>query len=408
MEYFDFNPPYTSQSSSPGYPFTPTDVQGTHYGAVPPGTAGTFSTNSVHTPLDHPSALTVSTVFHPMLLLDELAPNFIFLATDGVHFYVHTHHILAVSMNRMGMLLPTDVPAVVLGPRPFARIPHPSEVVNIMLHVIYGLPCLQYAPTLETTEAALEALHLQFDVVIQMHAVPPLPLYQLVLSYAPFRPLEAYAVAAHYALDELAVAASGHLLAFDLSQVSDDAACKMGPVYLKRLFLLHRSRLAALRDILFRPPREHAPNKGCTMEQRQQLTRAWAIPVARLAWEALPSVSTNALQSLLEPMALAVTCPDCAEMLQQRVQEVVYEWAAVKHCCPEWKVCTGFAAAIERLNAVHRSCAPAHIGNLNGVSMIKAVVPKGAQDSQIKKAGRPPKRGSVPDTILRPWNSGWN
>ncbi|KAH9944110.1 uncharacterized protein BXZ73DRAFT_96607 [Epithele typhae] len=313
MEYFDLDLPSTSQSSNSGSTLAPTDVQdqGTQGGALPPGAAGAVSITSVHTPLDHPNAPTVSTVFHPMLLFDGLAPNFILLTTDGVHFYVHTHHIIAVSMDRMGMLLP-------------------SNVVNIMLHIIYGIQCLQYAPNLETTETALEALHLQYGVSIQVHAAPHLPLYQLILSYAPFCPLEAYTVAAHYALEELAIATSNHLLAYDLSEVSDDAARKMGPIYLKRLFILHQSRLAALHDILFRPPREHEPAVGCSGEQRQQLTGDWIMTVEQLVWQASPSTSTDTLRSLLEPIGAAITCAQCAVMLQGRVQGVVNEWSAVK------------------------------------------------------------------------------
>ncbi|KAH9944112.1 uncharacterized protein BXZ73DRAFT_87071 [Epithele typhae] len=325
MDYFDLNLPAPTDVQDPGnQDDIPTVPEAAQNVSTTPDVA------QVHTPLDHPNILPISTAFHPVLSINGQAPNFVFIASDNVRFYVHTHHILAVSMNRMGMLLPNDVPASTLGPRPSAQLPHPSEVVNVMLHIIYGLQCLQYAPTLETTEAALKALHFQYGVSIQVHAAPHLPLYQLILSYAPFRPLEAYAVAAHYALEELAVATSSHLLAYDLSRMPDDTAQKMGPIYLKRLLGLHQSRLAALRNILFRPPREHGPAVGCSTEQRQQLTRAWALAVAQLVWEVLPSVSTNALQSLLEPIGLAFSCPHCAVALQGRVREVVYEWSAVK------------------------------------------------------------------------------
>ena len=310
----------------------------------------------VGTPLDHPGSVSISTAFHPALSIDGLTPDFILVSSDGVHFYVHRHRLLSVSMNRMGMLIPDDVSAspshFQLGNAlPSSRLSQTADVINVLLHIMYGISCLQYAPTLEVTEAALDALCLQYGVLLQAHAAPHLPLYRLLLSYAPFRPLDAYAVAARFVLEDAAVAASSHLLAYDLSRLPDAAAQKMGPLYLKRLFVLHQARLAALRGILFRPPTEHGPAAGCSPEQRQQLTRAWALAVAQLVWDVLPSewaplrdrgrcgadwvamwlgVSTSALQSLLEPIGAAVTCPHCAVTLQRRVQEITYEWSSVK------------------------------------------------------------------------------
>ena len=258
----------------------------------------------------------------------------------------------------MGMLIPTNIARPNAPPSPplpednelpTARVPQNSTVMNVVLHIMYGMPCIQYAPTLEAVDAALNALCSQYGVVVQAYAGPHLPLRQLLLSYAPFRPLDAYALAAQHGLDDIAVQASPHLLAYDLSRLPDVTAQKMGPIYLKRLFLLHQGRLVALRNILFRPPAEHAPVMGCSTEQRAQLTRAWALAVAQLVWDVLPSeshillerhvvsyatpnsgVSTSALQSLLEPIGAAVSCPSCAAVLQQRVQEVTYEWSSVK------------------------------------------------------------------------------
>ena len=242
------------------------------------------------TPLDHPGAISISTAFHPALTIGGATPDFILVSSDGVHFYVHRHCLLAVSMNRMGMLLP-DTPLNMSTPSALhkASLTHTSTVSNIVLHIMYGLSCIQFAPTLEMVEAALDALCFQYGVVLQAHATPHLPLHQLLLSCAPYRPLDAYAVAARFALESLAVPISSHLLAYDLSRLPDATAQKMGPIYLKRLFVLHQGRLTALRNILFRPPAEHAPAVGCSPEQRQQLTRAWALAVAQLVWDVLPS-----------------------------------------------------------------------------------------------------------------------
>ena len=41
-------------------------------------------------------------------------------------------------------------------------------------------------------------------------------------------------------------------------------------------------------------------------------------------------MSTSALRALLEPVAVSIDCPHCLAALHRRVQEVVYEWSAVK------------------------------------------------------------------------------
>ncbi|KAI0331952.1 hypothetical protein GY45DRAFT_1344952 [Cubamyces sp. BRFM 1775] len=276
---------------------------------------------------DHPGAISISTTFHPSLNFSGSPPDLALVSTDGVHFYVHRVQLLANSSNRMNGL----VPAISLDDSSAASVsvPQPSNVLNIVLHMMYGLPCQHYLPSLEVVEAALDALS-QYGAPLHQLAAPAHPLHQLLLSFAPYRPLEAFAVAAHYALEDAAVAVSSHLLAYDLACLPDTVAQKMGPVYLKRLFLLHLTRLTELRNIIFRMPAPHPPSPGCTPETQQKLTRAWALAAAQLVWDVLPSVSTSALRSLLEPIALKLDCQLCATAVQQRVQEVVYEWSSVK------------------------------------------------------------------------------
>lgn len=241
--------------------------------------------------MDRPGEISISTAFHPALSVDgSNTPDVILVATDGVHFYVHRLRLLDVSTNRMGNLIPPDpTPPESLATPLTLQFPHPSHVTNVILHVIYGLSCAQYLPTLEIVEAAVDALHLLYGVSIKAVAAPQMPLFQLLLSFAPLRPLEAYALAAHYSLEELCVAISPHLLAYDLARLTDRVAQKMGPMYLKRLFLLQQNRLAELRAILFKAPSMHLPALGCSEQTQQQLTRAWALAVAQLVWDVIPS-----------------------------------------------------------------------------------------------------------------------
>ena len=252
----------------------------------------------VSTPLDHPGSLSISTAFHPALSIDDTDPDVVLVSADGVHFYAHQHRLLAVSMNHMGNLLPSPG-AVTTPPLLTVHVPHPAEVVNVVLHTMYGLSCAQYLPTLEVVEAAVDSLSLLYGVSVPALAAPGAPLFQLILSFAPFRPLDAYALAAHYQLEDLAVTISSHLLAYNLARLPDSTAQRMGPIYLKRLFLLHQSRVAALRTILFKPPAAHLPVLGCGEESQRMLTRAWALAVAQLVWDVLPSKSYPRCVSLV-------------------------------------------------------------------------------------------------------------
>ena len=243
------------------------------------------------TPLDHPNAISISTAFHPSLSLDGVPPNIILISSDNVHFYAHRSRLLATSVNRMGNLIPPDDTEDPTHPVVVA-VPQPSTVVNIILHTMYGQSCIHYLPTLEMVEVALDALAYSYGVPLRPLALPTLPIYTLLLSFAPFRPLDAYAVAGKHSLEEAAVAISSHLLAYDLARLPDSTAEKMGVLYLKRLFLLHQSRLLELRNILFKAPATHPQTAACDETSQQKMLRAWAFAVAQLVWDVLPSESS--------------------------------------------------------------------------------------------------------------------
>ncbi|KAI0365637.1 hypothetical protein BV20DRAFT_722685 [Pilatotrama ljubarskyi] len=304
--------------------------------------------------MDSPRDATISTAFQPSLRIDDRLPDIVIISSDNVYFYVHQHRVLNASTNNMGGLLLFDPAAFPHGFLPSLRLPESGDVLNVVLHTMYGLSCLHFHPTLETVEAALDAL-IKYGLPMQTHAAPYQPLHQLILSHAPYRPIETYALAGKHELDDLAVTISGHLLSFDLSRVTDDLATKMGPVYLKRLFLLHQTRLHALKEILLRPPAAHPTTPGCNPTEHGKLTRAWALATAQLVWDATPSkaypafdvtvpqtmdlptaplsivgISPNSLRALLEPIADTLSCESCRLMLQQRIQEVVFSWSSVK------------------------------------------------------------------------------
>ncbi|KAI0661196.1 hypothetical protein C8Q70DRAFT_698641 [Cubamyces menziesii] len=349
MEYFNLSP-----STEPSPPATGIGAD------VPDPTniSGSVSDRPVHPTapvginMEHPEDATIAAAFPPSLRIDDHLPDVIIVASNNVYFYAHRHRIANASSNNLGGLL--DWGVYRRGFLPSIRLPESGDVVNVVLHTMYGLSCTHFHPTLETVEAALDALN-KYGVCVQTHTAPYQPLHQLILSLAPYRPIDTYALAGKHQLEDLAVTISGHLLSFDLSTITDALATKMGPVYLKRLFLLHQGRLDALKNIILKPPESHPTTPGCNPAQHGLLTRAWALATAQFVWDATPSkafpefevhppetghsptaglsvvgISPNSLKALLDPIGDKIACESCRLMLQQRIQEVVVSWSSVK------------------------------------------------------------------------------
>lgn len=169
-------------------------------------------------------------------------------------------------------------------------LPEGSCVLNVVLHTIYHMPCTHYSPSIDTLIAAVDAMH-KYGIPVSKYIATGTPLYQLILALAPVAPLELYSLAAAHDLYDLAVPISSHLLAFPLSNITDEMAERMGPVYLKRMFFLHLGRIDALKRLLLPPPHPHAPTPDCDFTEQKKLTRAWALASAYLAWDARPGSS---------------------------------------------------------------------------------------------------------------------
>ncbi|TBU24971.1 hypothetical protein BD309DRAFT_871301 [Dichomitus squalens] len=266
-------------------------------------------------------AANVATAFGPSRVVDRMFPDMGVMSSDQVIFYVHRQHLSRVSTNGFAGLLSSLATSLFLEER--------ASVLNIAFHIMYGMPCAHYSPPLVEIEAALDAL-VRYGVNPYFYASPLLPLYELLLLHAPYRPIEAYALAGKYSLEEPAVAISAHLLAYDLSTLSDDLAIKIGPVYLRRLMGLHRDRTNALKAIVLRPLENHTPTLMCGEASQAQLTQAWAYAAAELAWDTLPGLSTNTLQTTFEKAATQITCLECQALLHARIREVCQQWFAVK------------------------------------------------------------------------------
>ncbi|KIJ57148.1 hypothetical protein M422DRAFT_57577 [Sphaerobolus stellatus SS14] len=288
---------------------------------------------------DYATLISISTTFFPGAQLNQPPADLILLSSDSVFFYVHTSVLLSSSQNNFNNLLPLPPSGtssssasssdLVEPDQALLPLTEPSDTLNVLLHTVYNISCAHYAPTLSTLSAALKALVL-YSIPLNTYVAPQTPLFTTLLSQAPAAPLEVYALAAQYGLEDVAVSASPHLLSYQLSSLPDELAVQMGPTYLKRLFFLHLGRSEALKRLLLPPPHPHAPTQECDFTEQKKLTRAWALASAYLAWDARPDMAGSTLESALSPLAERLWCDQCRQSLQERVRQLIVQWSVVK------------------------------------------------------------------------------
>ncbi|KAH6903912.1 hypothetical protein BKA70DRAFT_1373767 [Coprinopsis sp. MPI-PUGE-AT-0042] len=262
--------------------------------------------------------ISVSTTFCPPKKHDV-----IFSSADSVLFYIHTRTFRRVA--------PTAFSSVLLGITlgPVIALPESSAVLNVIFHTLYGMSCAQNSPLLDDLVQAVDCMP-KYEIIPRALILPQSPLYVHLLSFAPLEPMIVYSLAGHHELSELAVHTSGHLLSFPLFKIDDTLAARMGPVYLRRLFMLHWTRLACLKEYLLQPPPHHLPTEYCTTEDQKKLTRAWTLAAAYLVWDARPDVSTYMINAAFESLIRSVSCNECQEASTARVRQVLTQWVAVK------------------------------------------------------------------------------
>jgi len=281
------------------------------------------------TPTDENTLVSVSTTFFPGAQNHHLPPDIVLLSSDSVFFYVHSHVLLGASDNGFNSLLPAFTKPRSGQMGPVILVPESSAVLNIVLHTVYDMSCSHYSPSFESLAAAVQTLQTH-GISLNRHIAPSTPLHALLLSHAPLRPLELYALAASYDLYDLAVPTSSHLLSFSLASLTDEMADQIGPRYLKRLFFLHFGRSDALKRLLLPPPHPHAPTSSCDFAEQKKLTRAWALASAYLAWDARPDLSTSTMESALGPLGEQLSCDLCRKALQDRLKNLIVQWSVVK------------------------------------------------------------------------------
>lgn len=237
--------------------------------------------------------MSISYAFHPYTCFDDVNPDLILASSDQVLFYVHFHRLLAASENNLAKLLPSSTGQQTTDKNlQTVLVPESAEVLNIVVHTIYGKSALEFHTPFETLSSALDAVS-RYGLSLKRYAGVGQPLYDLVVSSAPLRPIDTYALAAKHDLADAAAAASAHLLAFQLPTITDELATRIGPIYLKRLFCLHFGRVEALKHALLQPPDAHPETVECSLAQQRCTVRAWALAAANTMWNASPSKCTR-------------------------------------------------------------------------------------------------------------------
>jgi len=210
-------------------------------------------------------------------------------------------------------------------------VEEPSNVVNVVLHLLYGLSFEPYSPQFNALAQVFPFLE-KYGLSQQELVHPSSQLYTALLGFAVKHPLEVYTLAAQHRLHDLAVLASQYTLSVSLSTLTDQQSLDMGSLYLKWLFFLHLGRAEALKRILVTPFEPHPSNQGtCDAEDQKALNRAWGLVTAYvLSTSGIQSVSIGMLKSTYGPLGSSVRCVRCKGLLEDQLQRVIHNWSMVK------------------------------------------------------------------------------
>lgn len=224
-----------------------------------------------------------------------------------------------------------------------------AAVLNIVLHAIYNLSCAMFAPSLDDVLAAVNALK-TYGVSLQECFAADSALRTLVLTHAVRHPIEIYAMAGAHALESIAVTVSSHLLSYDIPSLPDALALHMGAIYLRRLGLLQAGRIDLLRNLVLGALNTHVETKTCKFNQQKDLTSAWALAVAELAWQVQPGTCAvrigemSAADILRADLLIAVLqnalggiedqfqCSLCKDTSKTRLKFILYQWTLAEVC----------------------------------------------------------------------------
>ncbi|KAI0093014.1 hypothetical protein BDY19DRAFT_402627 [Irpex rosettiformis] len=256
---------------------------------------------------------------------DSIPPNTIILSIDNTVFAVHHHRLLACSINNFGGYLQSNnLPSR----ENFISflVSEPSDVLNVLLHTIYNIPCDVYSPSLSSISSSLSTFDKYGLVPFERFLSKGTPLFTTILNRAVVDPIETYALAASYALEDLAVAASAYTLHVKLHTLCPDIVDKMGTRYMQRLYNLHGSRMDKLRELLDRKLYPHVATPTCSVEKRQVVSRALNLAGKQVMYDASPAMTRSGIENVMRGVADSVACADCREAAHKHIKEISTQW----------------------------------------------------------------------------------
>ena len=236
------------------------------------------------------TAIQISNAFNFNTNHDSAPPNTIIASIDNILFAVHHHRLLACSINNFGghlhpNALPTDEKLISF------VVSEPSEILNVLLHAVYNIPCDNYSPSLDCLSTSLSSFDKYGLIPLERFISRSTPLFTTILNRAVISPIETYTLAASHALEDLAVSVSSYTLHVKLHLIDQDLVDRMGTRYLQRLYKLHGCRMDSLRELLDRNLFPHIATQSCSVEKRQVVSRALQLAGKQVMYDASPGMS---------------------------------------------------------------------------------------------------------------------
>ncbi|KAG8892217.1 hypothetical protein FRB99_002877, partial [Tulasnella sp. 403] len=298
--------------------------------------------------------INVSTTFFPAAPLPGVGQqicDLIIHAADGVYFYCHRGVLTAKSGNSFGTYLqstppgsnsaisttssparsPSNPPVAAphtppksSGTTPTIFVSEHAKVLNVVLHLVYGMTLEKYRPDVDTLQQALECLP-KYGLPIPGNSSE---VWVQLLEHASANPIQVYSIAARNGIHSVCVLASQFTLGVPLQSVSEGQALTMGAIYLRSLYVLHLDRFTALKKILKETPAEHPATDNCSVTANQRgIKYAWKARAADILLDDMPqNTSPDRLSTNFGKLVELSSCSTCKENIRARVAAMVHDW----------------------------------------------------------------------------------
>ncbi|KAF5357124.1 hypothetical protein D9756_006475 [Leucocoprinus leucothites] len=215
--------------------------------------------------------ISISSTLNPGVF-DEISDT-VLLSSDSVLFYIHSATVSRTQPNAFRRLVGVPLTDSACRDR-IINIDESSDLVTVLLHALYDRPC-NPVPSFDSIVTAVDKMRM-YEISPTVQLTPTSHLYKLILSFAPVKPLEVYALAGFHRLNEMAVEASTHLISHPLSAITDALATRIGTTYLLRLFQWRLHRTSEMKRIFLTPLFPHPPTRQCSFENQKLTAQLWA------------------------------------------------------------------------------------------------------------------------------------